>query len=190
MRKVISFHHVSLDGYLSGPNGEMDWIVFDEQIQEYASDVHSTADTVLYGRATYEMMAGFWPKLPESLQGSRYHVEQARWLETATKFVCSTSLTEADWINSKVIKGHIPEELAALKRGDGKDMIVIGSASLSHYLIQNNLIDEYRINVNPVVLGAGVPLFKNISHRIDLKLVEAIPFKSGVVSLVYWGNAY
>jgi dihydrofolate reductase len=190
MGKLISFHHVSLDGYLSGPNGEMDWIIFDEQIQRYAADVHSTADTVLYGRATYEMMAGFWPKLPESLQGSKYHVEQARWLETATKIVCSTTLTNADWVNSTVIKDRIPEQLAALKRENGKDMIVIGSASLSHYLIHNNLIDEYRINVNPVVLGAGEPLFENISHRVDLKLVEAIPFNSGVVSLVYKGSAH
>lgn len=128
---------------------------------------------------------GFWPKLPESLQGSRYHVEQARWLENATKIVCSTALTEVDWTNSKVIKDHILEELAALQSEKGKDMNVIGSATLSHYPIQNNLIDELRLMIHPIVLGNGKRLFKEGLTRKGFRLVESKTFDTGVVVLTY-----
>lgn len=185
MRKVVLFVHASLDGYVSGPNGEMDWIVYDEALQDYATEVHSAADAVIFGRVTYEMMVGFWPNLPEGLRDSKYHAEHARWLEKATKIVFSRTLDQVEWTNSMLIKDEIAAEIEKLKQQPGKDIIVIGSASLTHGLIRLGLIDEYRINVNPVVLGNGVPLFKDISHKVNLKLLQAIPFESGVVSLVY-----
>ncbi|MDQ0877519.1 dihydrofolate reductase [Paenibacillus sp. V4I3] len=120
-------------------------------MQSYATDVHGTVDTVLYGRVTYQMMAGFWTNLPESLLESKYHVEQARWLEKATKIVFSQSLEMVEWKNSRLIKENIPEDISTLKQQPGNDIIIIGSGRVSHYLMQKGLIDEYRINVNPVV---------------------------------------
>jgi dihydrofolate reductase len=185
MRKVILFMHASLDGFVAGPNGEMDWIIYDEELQNYATEVHRTVDTVLYGRMTYQMMAGFWSNLPESLLGSKYHVEHARWLENATKIAFSKSLDQVEWKNSRLVKENIAEEISTLKQQSGKDMIIIGSARFAQSLMRLGLIDEYRINVNPVVLGGGIPLFKDVANRIHLKLEKANTFNTGVVGLVY-----
>lgn len=185
MRKVILFMHASLDGFVAGPNGEMDWIIYDEELQNYAKEVHSNVDTVLYGRVTYQMMAGFWSNPPENLLDSKYHVEHAHWLENATKIAFSKSLDRVEWKNSRLIKENIAEEISTLKKQSGKDMIIIGSASFAHSLMKLGLIDEYRINVNPVVLGGGIPLFKDVADRIHLKLEKANTFNTGVVGLVY-----
>ena len=185
MRKVILFMHTSLDGFVAGPNREMDWITFDEELQNYSKAVHSTVDTVLYGSVTFQRMESVWSNLPESLKQSSFHVEHAKWLENATKIVFSKSLERVNWENSEIAKGNVFEEITALKQQPGKDMIIVGSARFAHSLTKLGLIDEYRINVNPVVLGEGIPLFKDIPGRIHLKLEESKRFNSGVLGLVY-----
>ncbi|WP_312108212.1 dihydrofolate reductase family protein [Brevibacillus reuszeri] len=187
MRKIILLMHVSLDGFVTGPNGEMDWIIHTEEEQNYVTDLLNTVDTVLFGRVTYQMMESFWPTVHAHplLSKSKYHAEHAGWIEKTEKIVFSKTLEKVDWNNSRLVKEHIPEEIAKMKQQSGKNIVMIASTNLAQTFMQLGLIDEYRINVNPVVVGGRKPLFKNIKDRIDLKLVETKTFSSGVVELVY-----
>lgn len=185
MRKVISFMHVSLDGFVAGPNGEMDWIIMDDEIFKDAIDLASTIDTALYGRTTYQMMEAYWPTVLSNPLSNELELHHARWVENVHKIVFSKMLKKVEWNNTRLIKENIVEKVPLLKQQDGKSMMIFGSPTLTHSFMQMNLIDEYRINVNPVVLGKGVPLFKNIDHMIDLKLLKTKKFNSGVVGFYY-----
>jgi dihydrofolate reductase len=186
MRKVILLMHVSLDGFVQGQNDwEMDWITYDEELEKYSKDILSTVDTVLWGRGTYLGMQQYWTSVPSNPSATNHEIDHSHWLENTTKIVFSKSLDQVEWKNSRIVKENIAEEISILKQQTGKDMIIIGSPRFAHTLMQLGLIDEYRINVNPVVIGGGLPLFKDISDRINLKLVGNKTFNSGVVGLVY-----
>jgi dihydrofolate reductase len=186
MRKIILFMHVSLDGFVQGPNDwDINWIAFDEALEKYSKETLSTVDTVLWGRGTYLGMQQYWTSVPSNPSATQHDIEHAQWIDKTTKIVFSKTLEEAEWNNSRLVKENIAEEIANLKQQPGKDMIILGSPKFAHSLMQLGLIDEYRINVNPVVLGGGLPLFKDIKDRINLKLLEAKTFNSGVVGLVY-----
>jgi dihydrofolate reductase len=185
MRKLILLIHSSLDGFVAGPNGEMDWIRFDEELSDYVSKITDSADTALYGRITYEMMEAYWPTAAESPTATKHDIEHANWVNNALKIVFSRSLEKTDWKNTRIIKDDIAKKIAEMKNEPGKNLLLIGSASITHVFMQHNLIDEYWINVNPVLLGEGIPLFKNINDRVNLKLVRAKTFDYGVVGLQY-----
>jgi dihydrofolate reductase len=185
MRKLILLMHTSLDGFVAGPNGEMDWIRFDEELADYVGKITDSADTALYGRITYEMMESYLPTAAESPTATKHDIEHANWVNNALKIVFSRTLEKTDWKNTMIIKHDIAEKIADMKNEPGKNLLLIGSASITHVFMQHNLIDEYWINVNPVLLGEGIPLFKNISDRINLKLIQAKTFDHGVVGLQY-----
>jgi len=185
MRKLISFMHVSLDGFVTGPGGEMDWIIIDEEIFKDSISFAATTDTALYGRKTYEMMSGYWPGVLTNPNSTALELHYAEWIENIHKIVFSKTLKNVNWNNTQLIKENIAERITKLKQTQGKSMMIFSSPNLTHSFMQMNLIDEYRINVNPVVLGKGVPLFKNIDHMIDLKLLKTKKFKSGVVGFLY-----
>ena len=187
MRKVISLMHLSLDGFAAGPNGEMDWISYGEEEQNYVNSILDTADTVLFGRTTYQMMENFWPTVPTHpvFSKSKYHIEHARWINHTPKIVFSRSLERVEWMNTRLVRDDIAQEIAKMKQQPGKNIVMIGSPGLAHTLMQLDLIDEYRMNVNPVVIGSGIPFFKVDNKRIRLKLAEVNPFHSGVVGLAY-----
>jgi len=185
MRKVISFMHVSLDGFVAGPNGEMDWIIMDDEIFKDAIEMASTIDTALYGRTTYQMMEAYWPTVLSNPLSNELELHHACWVENVHKIVFSKTLKKTEWNNSRLIKENIAEKVSALKQQDGKSMMIFGSPKLTHSFMKMNLIDAYRINVNPVVLGRGTPLFKNIHPRIHLKLLKTKKFTSGVAGFYY-----
>ncbi len=185
MRNVILMEHISLDGYLAGPNGEMDWIRVDDDVWAYLHPVIDGADTVLWGRVTYEMMEGYWPSAADKPDATPHEIHHGSWLRDATKVVFSNSLTGSTWRNTRFLKGDPSAAIAALKRGRGKDILLIGSASLARSFIGLGLIDEYRLTVNPVVLGAGMPLFPGTGSQADLKLADVKALESGVVALHY-----
>jgi dihydrofolate reductase len=179
MGKVIASNLMSLDGSFAGPNGELDWFVQDEGLDKSARGLLDTVGTILYGRATYELMAGYWPYATGSF---------ADRTNKLPKIVFSNTLEKTpwgEWNNARPIKGNIAEEVAKLKQQAGKDMVIYGSGSVVSTLTQSGLIDEYQILINPVVLGGGKPLFKDIRGRVNLKLLEARTFDSGVVELRY-----
>jgi dihydrofolate reductase len=186
MRNVILYMHASLDGYVQGANEwDINWITFNDELEKYAQDTLSTVDTVLWGRSTYQGMQQYWTTVPDNPEASDYEKRHAAWVNNALKVVVSTTLDKADWNNSMLVKDNIEGEIAKLKQQVGGDMVILGSPRLAHSLMRAGLIDEFRINVNPVVLGEGLPLFKDQKDRINLELVSNKTFASGVVGLVY-----
>jgi dihydrofolate reductase len=185
MRKVVLFMHISLDGFAAGPNGELDWISYDQELEKYAEEIVSTVGAPLYGRVTYQMMESYWPTVLTNPASTKHDLEHAQWIENIPKIVFSKSLEKVAWNNTRLIKDNIVEEISKLKQQPGKDLVIFGSPGLAHTFMQLDLIDEYRLTVNPVVLGSGIPLFKDIKDRIDLKLLNAKTFGSGVIGLHY-----
>jgi dihydrofolate reductase len=177
MRKVIVSNVASLDGFFEGPNRELDWFIVDEEFLAYAKDMLRSADTLLFGRTTYLHMAGYWPFAAKD--------EIADHMNNLTKIVFSGTLEKAEWNNSRLVRTDATEEVVQLKQQPGKDIVILGSATLASSLLQQGLIDEYRVILSPVLLGAGNPLFKGIKQTLRLKLQQTKLFASGVVVLYY-----
>ena len=185
MRKLVSFMHVSLDGFVAGPNGEMDWILVDEEIFDYAGYRTNEADTALYGRVTYEMMEGYWPTAADQPNASKHDREHSTWYKKVEKVVLSRSLKGKKLPNTKIVNDNIADEINQLKKAPGEEIIIFGSPSASHALMHENLVDEFWIFVNPILLGRGMPLFKDIKQVAKLKLIKSHAFSCGVVCLHY-----
>jgi len=185
MRKVALFMHLSLDGYAAGPNGELDWIPYDEDLQKYAAELVDKTGSPLYGRVTYQLMESYWPTVLTDPSSGQQDIEHAQWLDNVTKVVFSKTLQEVKWKNTILINDNVAEEITKLKQQPGKDLVIFGSPGFAQTLMKLDLIDEYWLTVNPVVLGAGIPLFKNIGDRIGLRLIKTRTFNSGVVALHY-----
>ena len=170
---------VSLDGFFEGAKSwDLGWheSVWGDELERLSIDQLKSADMLLFGRVTYEGMAGYW----SSAKG-----EIADRMNNIRKVVFSRTLEKASWNNTKLIKGNAAEEVAKLKEQNGKDLFIFGSANLSSTLMRHHLIDEYRLCLAPIVLGAGTPLFKASPETMKLKLIEARPLKSGGVILRY-----
>jgi dihydrofolate reductase len=184
MRKVIVSEMVSLDGFFSGPNGELDWHVVDEEFNEFARDQLDAMDTLLFGRVTYQVMANYWPT-SAAIQDDPIIANK---MNTLPKLVFSKTLDKTEWgqwDNTRLVKGDIGEEVSKLKRQPGKDMVIFGSGRIVSTLTQLGLIDEYRILIVPVVLGNGIPLFRGISTPVTMTLARTKTLKTGVVLLYY-----
>jgi dihydrofolate reductase len=187
MRKLVLFLHASLDGFVEGPKGEMDigWVSYDADLEKHAKEILSTADTVIWGRGTYQMMHSYWTSVPSDPSASQHERNHAEWIEKTAKIVFSTTLEKVEWNNSRLVKEAVEEEIKNLKHQPGKDMVILGSPRFAHYLMQLDLIDEYKISVSPVLIGSGLPLFQGLKDKINLKLIENKTFDSGAIGLVY-----
>src|SRR3954464_3818977 len=139
MRKVISFMHISLDGFVAGPNGEMDWIKVDEEIFDYVGKRISEGDTALYGRVTYQMMEGYWPTAGDEPAASKHDIEHSKWYKKVHKVVLSKTLKNADLTNTTIITGNVPDRINEIKDRVGNDILLFGSPTATHSLIQLNL---------------------------------------------------
>lgn len=181
MRQLIMFNMVTLDGFFAGPNGELDWHNVDQEFNNFAIEQLKSADGLVFGRVTYQMMASYWP----TEAGVNDDPEVAGLMNGIAKVVASRTLANAEWNNSKVIGQNIRQEISQLKSQPGKDLLLFGSADLASTLRDLGLIDEYRTMVNPVVLGSGKPLFKNVKNKFGLSLTKTRPFRSGNVLLYY-----
>jgi dihydrofolate reductase len=184
MRSIAIMMHVSIDGFTAGPNGEMNFISFDEEMQAYVRTLFRNVDTVVFGKNTFLMMQQYWPavlKNPASF--SPFDQQYATWVDKVTKLVVSTSLESSDWNNTTIIPDA--SDLLEFKQHPGNTMAIIGSPSLVHSCLQLDLIDKIWINVNPVVLGRGIPLFYNVGDSFRLKLESSMKFNNGVVALQY-----
>lgn len=185
MRKIIISVHLTLDGYVAGPGGEMDWIRLDEEMFDQVARITDEADTALYGRTTYEMMDSYWPDAGDKPNASRHDIVHSRWYNTVNKIVLSRTLSGKGIYNTTFISDHISEEINRLKQQAGKNILIFGSPGAAHSLMEDNLIDEYWLFVNPVILGKGIPLFEHIKQKISLTLQSTLLFKCGVVGLHY-----
>lgn len=180
--RVIYSMQVSLDGYVEGPKGDLDWAIVDKELHRHFNDEERRTDTFLYGRRLYQLMAGYWPTAEEDPATPDYMVEYARIWKSKPKVVFSRTLDRVEW-NSRLVREDVVEEVAKLKEQPGRSSV--GGPTLASALIPLGLIDEYRLYVNPVVLGGGKAMFPANGQAISLRLVETREFRSGVVLLRY-----
>ncbi len=185
MRNLIFFMHTSLDGFVAGLNGEMDWIKVDEEMFDFVATMTDQADAALYGRVTYEMMQSYWPTAGEQPNATKHDKEHSNWYNNVSKVVLSKTMQETGLHNTKVIGGQLSDNINKLKQQDGKNILIFGSPGASQSLLNEGLIDEFWLFVNPIILGQGMPLFKDITGTIKLKLAESKPFACGVIALHY-----
>jgi dihydrofolate reductase len=181
MRKLFVFNLVSLDGFFEGPKRDISWHNVDAEFNEYAVELLNSVDALLFGRVTYELMASYWPT-PDVMKNDPIVAER---MNNLPKIVFSRTLDTVEWRNTRLVKDKIEEEIKKIKQQQGKDMALLGSGSITSEIAQLGLIDEYRIMVNPVVLGQGKPLFTGIKERLNLKLLKTRTFRSGNVLLYY-----
>ena len=167
---------VSLDGFIEGPKRELDWHVWDEEMEKEAHQTLDSVDAMLLGRVAYQLFADYWPTAKDSI---------APKLNQLPKIVFSKTLEKVEWNNSGLFRGNIAEEITNAKCQPGRDLILYGGADIATTFMRLGLIDEYRIIVNPVILGSGKPLFKNVKDGMNLKLLKTKTFKCGNVTLYY-----
>jgi dihydrofolate reductase len=195
-RRIVTFNWVTADGYFAGADGNLDWVVPDEEQAKAAAGDISAFDTVVFGRRTYELFEGFWRHAVVDESGSipdphhpgrrsREHGAIAIALNKMTKLVFSRSMKDATWANSRLLRQLDPHEIETMKAESGKDLIVFGSGSIVSQLTQHGLIDEYQFAMCPVLLGSGQPLIRGVSTRLRLDLLEAKRLPSGDVILRY-----
>lgn len=188
MRKIVSFVHVSLDGFVASTDegmASLGWISINEDLFDYVEQRISATDTALYGRATYQMMESYWPSAADQPNPSRHDIAHSRWYKQARKIALSKTLQEKNHANTKIINSNLTDEITKIKQGAGSEILMFGSPTATHALMAENLIDEYWLFINPILLGHGIPLFKNINDRTALNLVKSKIFASGVVCLHY-----
>jgi len=174
---------VSVDGFIEGPNHELDWHMVDDELHSHFNAQLSQMGAFLDGRVTYELMAGFWPTADADPSSTAPMVEFARIWRDMPKIVYSRTLERADW-NTTIVRDVVPAEVMALKAQPGGDM-ALGGADLAGAFMRHDLIDEFRIYVHPIVIGQGKPLFQASDKQLSLKLAETRTFGNGVVLLRY-----
>lgn len=185
MRKLKLQVQISVDGYIAGPNGEMDWMTWnwDDELKQYVTDLTDSIDTILLGR---KMAGGFishWANVVTTPDDPTYAF--AKKMVAAHKVVFTGTLEKSEWDNTSLAKGDLVEEVTKLKSENGKDIIVYGGAGFMSNLIKHNLIDEYHLFINPAIIANGMPIFKEIGQKLNLKLVKSSPFSCGIVVLTY-----
>ncbi len=185
MRKIIFLGHVSLDGYMARPNDDMSWITYDDELADYGHQLHATTDTAIYGRRTFQNMDSYWPTVLANPDSKGPELDHARWYDSATKIVVSRSLDNVQSKNTIVIRDNIAAEMMKIKQQPGKNLWLLGSPRLAQVLSRLRLIDEYWINVNPVILGSGTSFSTEMEAYQHLKLLNSQTFTNGVVALRY-----
>jgi len=182
MQKLIVFNHVSLDGYFVDENNQMNWAKnhSDEEWNSFVTENAKGGGVLLFGRITYEMMASFWPT--DAALNSMSEV--ARQMNSLPKIVFSRTLKEATWNNTRLIKDNLVPEVRRLKESDGPGMVIMGSGTIVAQLTRENLIDEFQVVVNPVILGKGRTMFEGVAKK-EVKPTKTRQFKNGNVFICY-----
>jgi dihydrofolate reductase len=184
MRKLAAFNQVTLDGYFTGPGGDLSWAKGegrDAEFDAFVQDNAQAAGVLVFGRVTYEMMASYWPT-PMAL---KHDPIVAEGMNRASKIVFSRKLTKVSWSNTTLVKGDLVAEVKKLKAAPGDDMAILGSGSIIAQLAPQGLIDEYQILVSPIVLGSGRTMFEGAKGPLHFALTKTRAFKNGKVLLYY-----
>ena len=179
MRKLIAAINMTLDGFCDHTA-----LIADEEIHEHYNELLRNSGTLIYGRTTFQLMESYWPAIVKNPTGRKAVDDFALLIDNISKIVFSRTLKKVDWKNSILKNEIIKEEILELKRGTGKN-ILVGSPGLIVAFAKLDLLDEYQISVQPIILGSGLPLFKNVTNRIDLKLLKTKTFGSGAVTFYY-----
>jgi dihydrofolate reductase len=175
------------DGYVCGPNGELDWIfeLNDDERNKFIFDLYSSMDGAIVGRVTYQDMEKHWPSAEKDKSSNEKDRAFAGVMNKLTKYVFSKTLEKVEWSNSILLKGDISEEVTKLKQQSGNNIVLCGGVGISQNFIKLGLIDEYQLIVHPCTLGKGRYLFESQEERLKLKLLDTIKFPSGIAALRY-----
>lgn len=177
--------HISLDGFVAGPNGEMDWIKVNQEIFDHVGKRISEGDTALYGRVTYQMMEGYWPTAADKPNATKHDIEHAAWYKHVHKVVLSKTMKGEGLTNTTIISDNLAGSIHEIKQRGDKDILLFGSPTATHALMQQDLIDGYWLFVNPIIIGRGIPLFTGVQHKTKLQLLSTRQFACGVTELNY-----
>jgi len=183
MRKLSVFNSITLDGYFTDQNNDMSWAHknSDAEFDSFVQGNAKSGGELLFGRVTYDMMSSYWQS-PAAMESNPIVATQ---MNDLPKVVFSSSLVEAKWNNTRIIRGDIANEVRKLKSESGKEMVIFGSGTIVSQLAQTGLIDHYNIVLIPIVLGAGRTMFNGLREKLDLKLTTSRAFKNGNVYLSY-----
>ncbi|GIO19370.1 pyrimidine reductase [Oceanobacillus oncorhynchi subsp. incaldanensis] len=182
MRKIVLSMVMSLDGFVAGEDGDSSWHVMDEEMHDFMDDFLDSVDTLLYGRVAYEMMLQHWPSAEFDKKSTEKNRSFARKMNKMKKVVFSRTLEKVEW-NARLVKGNLAFEVEKLKDQPGKKIALLAGASIAQTFIQHDLIDEYRLILNPVLIGKGQRLFNDVNQKLEL--IESRTFQCGNVLLVY-----
>jgi dihydrofolate reductase len=185
LRKLKLQVQMSVDGYIAGPNGEMDWMVWnwDDKLKEYVNELTEPVDSILLGRKMTEGFISHWSDVMTKPDHPDYTF--AKKMIEIPKVVFTKTLNKSEWVNTDIATGDLTDEINKLKRQNGKDIIVYGGASFDSSLIKAGLIDEFYLFVNPAAIGNGITIFKDLNEMLKFTLAKSIPFDCGVVLLHY-----
>ena len=184
MRKIIASLQVSVDGFIEGPNGELDWAMAeDAETWVEINEMLNSVDTFILGRVMYPDYEQYWMALLTNPTGTNNEIAYARRADKIPHIVLSTTLDKVAWKATRIVRDI--EEIRIMKEQQGKNIVAWGGATLVSSLMNMGLIDEVRLMVNPIILGGGKALFKDVKERHSLKLLRTKPLKSGKVSLIY-----
>ena len=185
MRKLKLQMQVTVDGFVAGLNGEMDWMTWnwDDELQKYVTDLTAPVDCILLGRKTAEGFIPYWEKVAANPQDPSHPF--GKIMNDTSRVVFSKTLKKSDWNNSVVANGELAEEINKLKNQKGKDIIVYGGCTFVSSLIKAGLIDEYNLFVNPVAIGNGMTIFRSLEEKMNLKMERSVSFSCGIVLLCY-----
>lgn len=187
MRKLIVSMNITLDGFMCGPDCELDWHfnAWNGEMAQVAAEQLSRADTIILGRITYCAMARYWPLQAISMGCAREDIAFADMMNTYAKIVFTKTLQRPEWHNSRFVNTSIGKEIASLKQQAGKEMIIYGSGTVVAALMRLKMIDEYQLWIHPVILGKGKPFFTKLKDNTGIRLVSTTTFSSGVVMMRY-----
>lgn len=179
MRKLVLQIQTSIDGFIAGPNGEMDWLVWnwDQGLKDYVTELNGNKDCIVLGRKLAESFIPHWANAPE--------LEGAAFINSTHKVVFTKTLNESQWENTFLAKNGIREEIKKLKNAPGADIISYGGGEFVSSLINHDLIDEYHLFINPVAIGIGMPIFSRLENKMNFNLIKTIAFECGIVVLHY-----
>jgi dihydrofolate reductase len=184
MAELLVFQQITLDGYFTGPNGDLSWAKQHPQDPEFMAWTAANAKgggVLLFGRVTYDMMVSFWPT-PQAIQ---MMPEVAKQMNELPKVVFSRSMKQAEWNNTRVVSGDIVSEIRKLKQGPGPDMVIMGSGTIVTRLAAEKVIDRYQLVIFPIVLGKGRTMFEGVSRKLTMRLTNTRSFANGVVVADY-----
>jgi dihydrofolate reductase len=185
LRKVFLHIFVSLDGLIEDARHDIEWMAAGDDVDEYINEVLRSIDGMIFGRVAHELLAQYWPTAGSQPDASPRHVEAAAMMNKLPKYVVSRGPYRTDWQNSHLITGDIAGEIAKLKDRPGKDIALFAGAGVAQSFMKLDLLDEYRLVLNPILLGAGTPLFKHAGDRKNLELVRSLSFACGATVMTF-----
>lgn len=185
MRRIIQIMHISLDGFVAGTNGELDVFENAGEHLNFLNGLLHSSDCIMLGRLTYEMFNGYWPDVETNEASSDDEKKFSQWYNSVTKIILSKTMSELQEKNTLIVNTDFTSTIENLKNQSGKDIFLFGSPKVGQTLLQENLIDEYWIFINPVILGTGIPMFDTSTNLTRLKLVETKIISNGEIALQY-----